>query len=138
MPTAASRWACTSRSLNQTALCQAPLPCTAGTGDRSMTDLHLTPDEGGVVEAMARDRGRGSRLGFYGSVLVLCSFFAAYGIIQRDFVAVVVALIGLLIFVGWRIARELSHLNTFKSLCQKVAEHERTSDRGSMVDGRRW
>ena len=51
-----------------------------------MTDLYLTPDEEGIVEAMARDRGRGSRLGFYGSVLVLCSFFAGYGIIQRDFV----------------------------------------------------
>jgi len=94
-----------------------------------MTDLHLTPDERGIVEAIARDRGIGSRLGFYGSVLVPLLLFAGYGIIQRDWPAVVVALIGLLIFDGWKLARELSHASTFKSLCQKVAEHERTSDK---------
>ncbi|MBO0757743.1 MAG: hypothetical protein J2P54_18005, partial [Bradyrhizobiaceae bacterium] len=112
-------------------------PSDKQSGDHSMTDLHLTSEERGIVEAMARDRGKGSRLGFYGSVIVPLLLFAGYGIIQRDFPSMVVALVGLLIFDWWQIWRELSHVNTFKSLCQKVAEHERASDaaRWPMVDG---
>lgn len=52
-----------------------------------MTDLQLTPERG-IVEAMTRDRGIGSRLGFYGSVLVPLLLFSGYGIIQRDLLAV--------------------------------------------------
>jgi hypothetical protein len=91
-----------------------------------MTDLNLTPEERDVVDAWARDRhGVGSRLGFYGSILVPLLLFAAYGIERRELPALVVALIGLLIFLGWHLSREFSRLGAYKSLFRKIVEHER-------------
>ncbi len=91
-----------------------------------MTNLNLTSDERALIEAMARDRhGIGSRLGFYASVLVPVMLFSGYGIASWDILAVVFALVGLFIFVGWRLWRELTMVNTYRSLCQKIVEHER-------------
>jgi hypothetical protein len=93
-----------------------------------MSDLNLTAEERQIVEAMARDRhGLASRLGFYASVLVPVVLFAAYGLSRRDFLAEAVATLGLLIFVGWRIAGELVRTGPYKSLCRKIVEHERRS-----------
>ena len=94
-----------------------------------MANLSLTPEERALVEAMARDRnGRGSRLGFYASVLVPVMLFAGYGIVSWDALAVVFALVGLFIFVGWRIWRELVMVNIYRSLCQKIVDHERSTN----------
>jgi hypothetical protein len=68
---------------------------------------------------------RGSRLGFYASVLVPVLLFGGYGIASWNVLAVVFALVGLFIFVGWRISRELAMVSTYRSLCQKIVEHER-------------
>ena len=91
-----------------------------------MANLNLTSEERALVEAIAHDRnGPGSRLGFYASVLVPVMLFAGYGIVSWDALAVIFALVGLFIFVGWRIWRELAMVNTYRSLCQKIVEHER-------------
>jgi hypothetical protein len=93
-----------------------------------MSDLNLTKDEREIVEAMARDRHSVmSRLGFYSSVLVPMLLFAAYGLVKRDFLAEAIALLGLLIFIGWRISGGLSRTSPYKSLCGKIVEHERLS-----------
>jgi len=95
-----------------------------------MPNLKLTADERNLAEVMARDgNSRGTRIGFYASVLIPALLFAGYGIFSWDVLAVAFAFIGLLIFFGWRISRELAIANTFKSLCQKILEHER--DAGS-------
>lgn len=87
-----------------------------------MANLNLTSEERALVEAIARDRnGRGSRLGFYASVLVPVMLFAG----SWDALAVIFALVGLFIFVGWRIWRELLMVNIYRSLCQKIVDHER-------------
>jgi hypothetical protein len=93
-----------------------------------MSDLNLTKDEREIVEAMARDRHSiMSRLGFYSSVLVPMLLFAAYGLVKRDFLAEAIALLGSLIFIGWRISGELSRTSSYKSLCGKIVELERLS-----------
>ena len=97
-----------------------------------MSDLNLTKEEREIVEAMARDRhGTVSRLAFYASVLIPVLLFGGYGCVQRDFVAVAVALLGLLIFTGWRISGEFSRMSPYKSLCRKITEHERRSSNKS-------
>ena len=93
-----------------------------------MSDLNLTQEERQIAEAAARDRhGTASRLGFYASVLIPSLLFAGYGCAQRDFVAVAVAFLGLLIFIGWRISGELSRTSLYKSLCRKIVDHEERS-----------
>ena len=93
-----------------------------------MGDLHLTEEERKLAEDMAGDRnGFGARVGFYGSVLVPFVLFASYGILKSDVVAIGLAFVGLLLFVCWGILREFGHLPRYKSLFQKVAEHERHS-----------
>lgn len=93
-----------------------------------MSDLHFTEDETGLVNAMAGDRhGFASRVGFYASVLVPVFIFGAYGILNRDFLAVVLALVGLAIFVCWTLSRESKYLALYTSIFQKVAEHQRNA-----------
>jgi hypothetical protein len=94
-----------------------------------MTDLKLTHEERALAQAITLDRNdRGSRLGFYASVLVPVLLFAGYGIASWNVLAVVFALVGLFIFVGWRISRELAMVSTYRSLCQKIVEHERDAN----------
>jgi hypothetical protein len=91
-----------------------------------MSDLHFTEEEAQLVDAMARDRhGVASRLGFYASVLVPAFVFGAYGIINRDFLATVFSLIGLAIFVCWNLLQESKYVGLYKSIFQKVAQHQR-------------
>jgi len=93
-----------------------------------MTDLNLTREERALAEALTRDAyDRSTLLGYYASVLVPVLLFAAYGIAKRDVLAVAIALVGLLIPVGWRIARELATVSTYRSLAQKIVAHERTT-----------
>jgi hypothetical protein len=92
-----------------------------------MTALNLTGQERALAEAMARDTNDGStRLGFYASVLIPVLLFAGYGIAKWDVLAVGLALVALLSFVVWRLARELQTVKTFRSLSQKIVAHERS------------
>jgi hypothetical protein len=91
-----------------------------------MSDLHFTEEETHLVEAMARDRhGVASRLGFYASVLVPVFIFGTYGIVHRDFLATVLSLLGLGIFVCWNLSQESKYVLLYKSIFQKVAQHQR-------------
>ena len=93
-----------------------------------MSNLNLTSEERSLVEAMARDsNGPGVRAGFYASVLVPVLLFAGYGIASWDILAVLFALVGLLIFVAWRIWLELTSVNIYRRLCQKIVAHERNA-----------
>ena len=91
-----------------------------------MGDMHFTEEETSLVEEMAKDRhGIASRLGFYASVLVPVFIFGIYGMVQRDILATVLALVGLAIFVVWRIAQESKYVGPYKSIFQKVLQHQR-------------
>jgi len=93
-----------------------------------MSDLHFTDDEQELVEAMARDRhGVASRLGFYASVLVPVFIFGAYGIAYHDFLATVLSLVGLSIFVCWRVSQESKYVGLYKTIFQKVVQHQNPS-----------
>jgi hypothetical protein len=91
-----------------------------------MSDLHFTEEETHLVEAMARDRhGVSSRMGFYASVLIPVFIFGVYGVLRRDFLATVLSLVGLGIFVGWHLSQESKYVGLYKSIFQKVAQHQR-------------
>jgi hypothetical protein len=91
-----------------------------------MSDMHFTEDEAHLVDAMARDRhGVMSRLSFYASVLVPVFMIGGYGIINRDFLATDLGLIGLSIFVCWNLMHESKYVGLYKSIFQKVAQHQR-------------
>ena len=93
-----------------------------------MSDLGLSPEEKSLAFTIANDRNSmGSRLGFYASVLVPVAGFACYGMVQRDFLSLTMGFVGLAIFVGWRISRELSVLARYRALFAKVAAHETKS-----------
>jgi hypothetical protein len=51
--------------------------------------------------------------------------FAGYGVANRDALTVGIAFVGMLIFVGWRIGREVAQIAVYRSLHRKVVEHER-------------
>lgn len=91
-----------------------------------MSELHFTDEERDLVDAMARDRhGVVSRLGFYASVLVPVFVIGAYGIFRSDFLATVLALVGLAIFVCWNLSQESKYVGLYKSIFRKVAQHQR-------------
>lgn len=91
-----------------------------------MGDMNFTEEEASLVEEMARDRhGIASRLGFYASVLVPVFIFGVYGAFQRDLLAIGLALVGLTIFVVWKIAQESKYVGPYKSIFQKVLQHQR-------------
>jgi hypothetical protein len=90
-----------------------------------MSDLEFTQPERELIENFARyHHSVASRLGFYGSVLVPVLLFGSYGVMKQDFVAVTVSLIGLLIFVWWRISHELVYIKIYQSIFQKILKHE--------------
>ena len=90
-----------------------------------MSELHFTDEEQELVNAMARDRhGVASRLGFYASVLVPVFVIGGYGIFRADFLATVLALVGLAIFVCWNLSQESKYAGLYKSIFQKVAQHQ--------------
>jgi hypothetical protein len=93
-----------------------------------MSDLKFTDDEAQLVNAMANTRhGVASRLGFYASVLFPVFVFGAYGIVSQDFLATAVSLVGLSIFVGWNLSQESKYVGLYKSVFEKVAQHQRDS-----------
>ncbi|HVO48354.1 MAG TPA: hypothetical protein VMT29_18710 [Steroidobacteraceae bacterium] len=51
--------------------------------------------------------------------------FAAYGLSTRDFIAELLAFIGVFLFVLWRASQEMSYLKVAQSTLRKVAAHER-------------
>lgn len=90
-----------------------------------MSELHFTDEERDLVDAMARDRHSvASRLGFYASVLVPVFVIGGYGIFRADFLAMVLALVGLAIFVCWNLSQESKYVGLYKSIFQKVAQHQ--------------
>jgi|GEM_PF-2412888 len=94
-----------------------------------MSHIGFSKEERQFVEYCASERaGVGSRLGFYASVLVPVILFGCYGVLQRDFVAVTVALVGLLIFVWWRLSAEMNHVKVHRSVFEKVLAHEKVTD----------
>ncbi len=62
---------------------------------------------------------------YYASFVLPMLAFCVYGLIRRDFVAEFIAFLGLLMFLLWRISRDMSRLSLYKSLFRKVVEHER-------------
>lgn len=67
--------------------------------------------------------------GWYAAALIPVLVFAIYGFFRKDFVAVTIAFIGLVILVWWRLSQEFSALAAHQSLFQKVLRHEQESDR---------
>jgi len=91
-----------------------------------MSEMGFSEEERNFVELLARDRhGVSSRFGFYASVLVPVFFFGVFGVLRRDFMAVAIALVGLFIFVWWRLSTELANLKVHRSVFQKVLNHEK-------------
>jgi uncharacterized membrane protein YoaK (UPF0700 family) len=91
-----------------------------------MGDLNLTEPERDYVERIARDRsGSSGRIGLYAAVLTPMLLFAGYGLITQDFIAELLAFLGVFLFVLWRATQELSFLKVAQSALRKVAEHER-------------
>lgn len=90
-----------------------------------MSELHFTDEEQELVDAMAHDRQSvASRLGFYASVLVPVFVMGGYGIFRADFLATFLALVSLAIFVCWNLTQESKYVGVYKSIFQKVAQHQ--------------
>jgi hypothetical protein len=53
--------------------------------------------------------------------------FAGYGLMRADIVAVLTAVVALLLFQAWSFARDLSRLETVRSLGEKIVAHERAA-----------
>ncbi len=66
-----------------------------------MSQLHFTEEERTLIAAMIAPRESiGYQIGSYASALVPVVLIAGYGFLHNDIVAVVVAFVGLLIYVG--------------------------------------
>ena len=91
-----------------------------------MSSLGFTEEERHLVEIYARDRhGVASRLGFYAFVLVPIIIYGALGVYRRDFLPLLAALLGLFIFVCWRLSSEFRLFKIYTSIFQKVLSHEK-------------
>lgn len=94
-----------------------------------MRRIGFTKEERELIDACARDnQSAASRAGSYGSVLVPVLIFGVYGFVNRDVVAISVALFGLIIFVWWRLSYEFSKLAVYQSLFQKLLRYEQEGD----------
>ena len=94
-----------------------------------MGDLNFTEPERDYVERVARDRhGVAGRIGFYAAVLTPMLLFAAYGLLTQDFIAELLAFLGVFLFVLWRASQELGLFRVAQSALRKVAEHERRNN----------
>lgn len=86
--------------------------------------MHFTDEERELIDAMARNHSVASRLGFYASVLVPLYVMAGYGIFRADFLAIGLALVCLAIFLCWNLTQEFKYAGPYKSIFQKVAQHQ--------------
>ncbi len=81
--------------------------------------MTLTPDEVLLVQAIARERSSGERLGFYAAVLFAPLAMAIYGLAQRDVFAISIAFFGMFLLVLWSIVREAKYAKPFRAVCRK-------------------
>ena len=68
------------------------------------------------------------RFAFYGMFLIPLLAFGLYGCTERDWLALAIALFGLLLFQFWRISLELRHMKLFLSIFKKVLAFEEQDD----------
>jgi hypothetical protein len=94
-----------------------------------MTNIGFTKEERKLIEMYANDRSkRSTSLGFYALVIVPFIIYGVLGVIRRDFLPLLASLIGLLLFVYWRLSQELRVFEIHKSVFQKVLHHEKTME----------
>jgi hypothetical protein len=73
-----------------------------------MTSIGFTKEERKLIETYANDRSKLSTgLGFYALVIVPVIVYGGLGVVRRDFLPLLASLIGLLLFVYWRLSQEL-------------------------------
>lgn len=101
-----------------------------------MSELDLNDEERRLVALIARERTNTfSRLGFYAVVLVPVALLAVYGFLKHDYIAITIALLGLLLYVVWRLIQELSIIRVYRSIFAKVLAHEEGARSVSDDDG---
>jgi hypothetical protein len=93
------------------------------------SNIGFTEEERHLVEIYARDQhGVASRLGFYAFVLVPIIIYGGLGVYRRDFLPLLAALLGLLIFFCWRLSTEFRLFKVYTSIFQKVLQHEKAAE----------
>jgi hypothetical protein len=80
----------------------------------------MTAEEREFVQRFAASQKRFSRIGFFASVLFAPLAVAAYGAVQRDYMALLVAFLGLAGFVGWVVVHDISGGEVLQSICAKL------------------
>jgi len=80
----------------------------------------FTPEEMRLIHRYSADRGRFSRVSFYCAALFAPVLFAIYGTLQRDFVALLIAFLGLIAFVLWMLTADVRSGDLIRSVCRKL------------------
>jgi hypothetical protein len=92
---------------------------------RTMTsDLKLTPEERAALRRWRAQYDTPRRLGYYAAILLPMVWFAIYGVIRRDVVAVSIAFAGILLYQLWGVSDYLSRAPLNRSLICKIAQRE--------------
>lgn len=80
----------------------------------------FTPEEWKLIRHSAADRGSFSHASFFAAALFAPIVFAIYGTVQRDFVAILVAFLGLLLLLGWFVVAAFRNSKLLASICSKL------------------
>lgn len=82
--------------------------------------MDLSKEELDLLHAYAKSETAGRRWGFYVAVLLPVVLFTVYGTIREDYIALLVAVIGLLGYVLWHISSEARYAVLVQSIAAKV------------------
>ena len=100
-----------------------------------MSDLPLSKDELALLHRLASERTSAFyRHGFDAATVLPVLAFAIFGFVKRDLVALGLAFFGLLALYLWRISAESGMTPIYRSISQKVLQHQQPSSGGSADD----
>ncbi len=83
----------------------------------------FTQEEINYIKELSLKQSTFKQVYFYGCVLTPPIAFAVYGFIKSDVFAMLIAFLGLIVFVAWFLSQSLGAVKILNSICQKIVQN---------------
>ncbi|GHA03225.1 hypothetical protein GCM10008090_10270 [Arenicella chitinivorans] len=87
----------------------------------------FTEEELNYIKELSLQQSTLKQVYFYACVLIAPLAFAIYGFINSDVLAMLIAFLGLMVFVAWFLSQSLSGGRLLNVICQKIVQNLESS-----------